>query len=340
MKKDIDVVIMWVDGADREWRIERQKYSHDEASTDTAAERYRDWDNLQYIFRGIEQFMPWVRKIHFVTWGHVPVWMNLKSEKLNIVKHEDFIPKKYLPVFSSHPIELNLHRIKGLSDKFILFNDDTFVVRPTKRDLFFSERGLPREQAGLITVNSNKFGDVMPHITINNNALINMAFSPKDLSVKVWLKQFSPRNGVGSLVRNLLLLPFSLKSIQSPDTPHMPSPLLKSTVEDVWNKFPDFLNKVSLTKFRSMSDINQYVFKQWQVLSGNYEPLNIKKYSVYVGVFPKDFKKLEKAIKRKDCKLICINDGYVEGDFEQTKQVVNERLRKILPNKSSFEVAT
>ena len=27
-------------------------------------------------------------------------------------KHEDYIPKQYLPTFSSHPIELNMHRIR------------------------------------------------------------------------------------------------------------------------------------------------------------------------------------------------------------------------------------
>lgn len=38
---------------------------------DIREERYRDWDNLQYWFRGVEKFAPWVRKIHFVTWGHL-----------------------------------------------------------------------------------------------------------------------------------------------------------------------------------------------------------------------------------------------------------------------------
>ena len=39
------------------------------AEQDDRKERYRDWDLLRYWFRGVERFAPWVRRIHFVTWG-------------------------------------------------------------------------------------------------------------------------------------------------------------------------------------------------------------------------------------------------------------------------------
>ncbi|MEX6253875.1 hypothetical protein [Providencia huaxiensis] len=60
-------------------------------------------------------------KIHFVTCGHYPNWLDINNHKINFVKHSDFIPKEYLPTFNSHTIELNLHRIKGLmKTSFIL----------------------------------------------------------------------------------------------------------------------------------------------------------------------------------------------------------------------------
>ena len=60
----IDFVIPWVDGNDPEWRREKNMYSGNNTSfsseKDIRDERYRDWDNLQYWFRGVEKFAPWL----------------------------------------------------------------------------------------------------------------------------------------------------------------------------------------------------------------------------------------------------------------------------------------
>ena len=53
---DIDIVIPWVDGSDPEWQQEYRKYVAVETGRDNNTEiRYRDWDNMQYLFRGIEK---------------------------------------------------------------------------------------------------------------------------------------------------------------------------------------------------------------------------------------------------------------------------------------------
>ena len=98
----IDFVLLWVDDSDPEWRKLRKQYSPDsDFLVDDSEARYRDWETLKYWFRGVEKFAPWVNKIYFVTCGHVPSWLNLDAEKLVHVKHEDYIPKEYLPTFSS-----------------------------------------------------------------------------------------------------------------------------------------------------------------------------------------------------------------------------------------------
>ena len=74
---------------------------------------------MPYWFRAVEKFAPWVRKIHFVTCGHVPAFLNLAHPKLHHVKHEGFLPPEVLPTFSSHAIEMNLHRIPGLAEHFV-----------------------------------------------------------------------------------------------------------------------------------------------------------------------------------------------------------------------------
>ena len=51
------------------------------------------------------------------------MWVDGNDPKMHIVRHEEFIPKQYLPTFSSHTIELNIHRIEGLAEYFVYFND-------------------------------------------------------------------------------------------------------------------------------------------------------------------------------------------------------------------------
>ena len=71
----IDFVIPWVDGEDPAWR--RQFLAVRRAEGADASEiRFRDWRNLRYWFRGVERLAPWVRRIHFITWGHLPAWLN------------------------------------------------------------------------------------------------------------------------------------------------------------------------------------------------------------------------------------------------------------------------
>lgn len=126
-EEKIDIVILWVDGNDEEWIKEKNKYL--ELKGASKANRFRDCENLQYLFRGIEKDAPWVNKIFFITWGNIPKWLDTNNEKIVVEKHEDFIPEQYLLTFNSNVIEMNLYRIKKLSEKFVLFNDDLFILK-------------------------------------------------------------------------------------------------------------------------------------------------------------------------------------------------------------------
>ena len=112
--KEIDFVVTWVDGNDPAWLEQKNMYDPSALEVgDDSVSRYRDWGLLPYLFRGIEVFAPWVRKVHFVTWGHLPVWLNAEHDKLNIVNHRDFIPEQYLPTFNSNALDWNLFESKG-----------------------------------------------------------------------------------------------------------------------------------------------------------------------------------------------------------------------------------
>jgi hypothetical protein len=134
----IDFIIPWVDSSDPGWRKEFNEYKRIKEH-DADKSNFRNWDNFHYWFRGVEKFAPWVNKIHFVTWGHLPKWLNPEHPKLNIINHEDYIPSEYLPTFSPQTIELNFHRIKKLSNEYVYFNDDTFLIDHVKKDDFFKK---------------------------------------------------------------------------------------------------------------------------------------------------------------------------------------------------------
>ena len=73
----------------------------------------------------------------FYNLWHLPKWLKEEHPKLHIVRHEDFIPAEFLPTFSSHPIEWNFHRIEWLTENFVYFNDDMFLIKKSFSGRFF-----------------------------------------------------------------------------------------------------------------------------------------------------------------------------------------------------------
>lgn len=325
----IDFVIIWVDGSDPKWLDEKNKYTPNKNS-DSSNVRYRDWENLRYLFRGIEKFAPWVNKVHFVTCGHLPLWLNTKCPKLNIVKHSDYMPKEYLPTFSSHPIELNLHRIADLSDKFVYFNDDMFLTNFVLPGDFF-KKGLPCDEAILSAIVPSGKG-MFEHILVNNINIINKNYQKKDIIQKHFTKWFNPKYGISQL-RTLLLLPWS--KIPGIKYNHLPSSFLKETFNEVWKKEYDILNTTCQHKFRNIADVNQWLIKNWQIANGNFYPRSVK-----IGkmlTITNNNEEILKTICNQKYKMICLNDDDNIEDFEQTKKEICEAFETILPDKSSFE---
>ncbi len=57
----IDIILPWVNGDDPAWQREKNKY--DKRTKLFLCAIPVMWDNLQYVFRGIEKYMPWVHKV-------------------------------------------------------------------------------------------------------------------------------------------------------------------------------------------------------------------------------------------------------------------------------------
>lgn len=328
----IDFVITWVDGNDPKWLEEKNKYKNNSKNLSNTSNRFRDWDNLQYWFRAIEKFTPWVNRIHFVTYGHLPKWLNTNNSKLNVVKHEEFIPHKYLPTYNSHTIEFNAYRIKGLEEKFVLFNDDMFILKPMKQDDFF-KKGLPCDMAIQNASICEGNGDTFPHILLNNTDLINKYFNKREVMTKHPTKWFSIKYGK-EMLRNFMLLPWS--HITGMWDMHLPHSYFKETFEKLWNLEPDLLDNTCSNKFRSIKDINHFVLANWQIFENKFMPRSC---SIGKRIEIKDnYEEIYKIIIKQKYKMICLNDSEPNIDFERSKKNIQNAFDKILPNKSSFEI--
>lgn len=338
---DIDFVIIWVDDSDPVWREEKAKYQQlenlEKGTVDASNARYKDWQNLKYWFRGVEKFTPWVRKVFFVTCGHVPSWLNLKAPKLVHVKHSDYIPEKYLPTFSSHPIELNIHRIKGLSDRFVYFNDDMFIIRPVSPELFFRGK-VPVHPARLHPVLPRGDAGVMVHIYVNMIQTLNKHFNFHQSLKNNKSKWFNPfKIGLSDFIDNI----YNNNYAQFPGigNEHLPVPILKSTMETVWNCEYELMDETSSHRFRSMLDVSQYLFRYWQLASGNFVPVNRKKLGEKYTI-TSDNSRVLNYIRDQKYPMVCINDmeSTPEEQFEFLRDQFIQAFEHILPEKSTFEL--
>ena len=140
--EQIDFVVTWVNNKDVDWRKRKSEFEKEYNIFQdlNSEERYREWGLMKYWFRAVEKYAPWVNKIYFITEGHVPNWLDVNHPKLVHVKHEDYIEKQFLPTFNSNVIEMNLIHLKDLSEKFVLFNDDTFINDFVKQSDFFENK--------------------------------------------------------------------------------------------------------------------------------------------------------------------------------------------------------
>lgn len=335
----IDFVIPWVDGSDPEWIQKRNRYlesggKKDFLSSDYRDIRYREWGTLRFWFRAVDKYAPWVNTVHFVTDHQVPKWLNTNCDKLKIVYHEDFIPKEYLPTFSSHAIEIFFHKIPGLSDNFVYFNDDTYLTDYVKPTDFFLN-GKPKA-LGILNIKTFNIDDTMGFSQLVDAAVINKYFVKNDVIKSNFFKWFNYKYGFNFL-RTVLLMPW--KDIPDLYLNHLPTNMNKETYNIVWNKEHDILEKAALHKFRNYTDVNQWLFSFWQICSGQFEPqeFNIGK-AFCIGDDLLTTNYVCNVIKKRKYKMICIGEGNDITGVEKAYIQILETLKKTFPERSMFEL--
>lgn len=332
----IDFVLPYVDSSDILWQESFKQYApktHD-SSIEIGAARYRDWGLLRYWFRGVEQFAPWVNKIHFITAtaSQKPAWLNVENPKLHWVKHEDFIPKDCLPVFSANPIEDCMHRIHGLSEHFVFFNDDFYLTSAVKKDFFF-KKGLPCDSAVQnIAIADN--ADVMHCIVLNNLCQINKHFIKKNVIKSNLFKWFNLSYGKDN-IKNIILCAWH--KYVGFINPHFPQPFLRSSIEACWAECEEALSHTIHTRFKSVNDVTQWLFRYWQLCEGSFSPVAVYKGKHFFNLASDSIQEITQAIASSKYKTLCINDSE-DCDFESTKTQLIAAFDSLLPTPSSYEI--
>ncbi|MBR1711631.1 MAG: Stealth CR1 domain-containing protein [Clostridia bacterium] len=336
---EIDFVVPWVDGSDPAWQ-RKKAACLGESETDGRVQRYRDWGLLKYWFRGVETFAPWVRKVWFICDQDPPAWLNREHPKLEIIRHEEYIPAKYLPAFNANVIELNLHRIEGLSERFVYFNDDMHLIASVGEDFFF-RKGLPRDSALLNpvpTTDLTRKSSYQRIITVhlNNAEYANRDYDFRSTVKKHFLKWYNIRYG-GSLIRNLMLSVWP--RFVGFYEPHLPQPFLKSAFGEAWEADGDILEETCRHSIRNDRDVNQWLIRHRLLIEGRFVPRKPLKGAVFdLKLQPEE---TAAAIREQRLPMICINDGEMEeSEFWRIQEVLVKAFESILPEKSAFEWET
>lgn len=293
----MDIVITYVNGLDPVWQQEYAQHTN----TPILEKRFRDWGTLKYLFRGIEKNMSFIRKVHLVVSGEsqVPEWVN--RENVNVVLHSDIIPAEHLPTFCSNTIELHLHRIDGLDEEFLYFNDDIFPMLPSEPTDFF------RDGKGIIGINCHLFAaDMFKRICRNSDR--------------------AARKALGRRSPWWFLRP-----------QHICAPMLRSVNNQVYEMLKDDI-LATLTPTRTERNITQYLFTNYLFLQGRIIPRRQPRRHFSVGIASAE--KITSYLLNPDRRLVCINDVKLsECRYDKMRAALLEAFESALPERSKFEVA-
>ncbi|RBM33445.1 stealth conserved region 3 domain-containing protein [Vibrio tarriae] len=312
---DVDIVYTWVNGDDVYWSDKKSKNIQCDAHelpTSNSTSRYKSRDELKYSIRSIFLYAPWVRTIYIVTDEQIPSWF-IDSERVKIVDHKEIFPDlSVLPVFNSHAIESCLHRIEGLSDFFIYFNDDVMLTRPCNKCDFFD------------------FENKRTKYFLSSTTFVPDALTDDSLPVDV------------AAFNNLKLLRDNYNYISNRKFQHTPIALSKHILFELEDKHPEIFKICRRNKIRSVDDYS--IVSSLHHHYGTIFNLSIESKIRYDYINLADGNAKNKlsyllfcGYKRRP-KVICIND--VDEEYSKANQIdvfLKDILSKMYPYASQCE---
>jgi hypothetical protein len=330
----IDIVYLWVNGNDGEWRAKREKYAQkleaagnlSFAKFGNVEGRYRDNDELRFSLRALEKFFPEHGHIYIVTDGQVPDWFQA-SDQITLVDHHQLIPHSSLPTFDSGNIESYIHHIPGLSERYFYLNDDVFFGAPVCLDNWFFENGVYVSWSDEPEVIGNK-------LQAESTSLENASRLSKQ-----WLQ--------AKLDNASLCAESSARKMDpqyqhtSRTFSHSPRPMLKSVMMEIEQDAPELFERVRSTVFRTWNKptiISDFVLR-WALAHGLAKTIDHSHVYIATGQLleAQSLKHLQKQFGSLD--FFCINDTTDDAhDGDPRLLQVRQILNALLPNSSHSEM--
>jgi len=331
-----DIVYLWVNGNDGEWRAKREKHAEKLKATGQLSfakfgnveGRYRDNDELRFSLRALEKFFPEHGHIYIVTDGQVPDWFQA-SDQISLVDHHQLIPHSSLPTFDSGNIESYIHHIPGLSERYFYLNDDVFFGAPVCLENWFFENGFYVSWSDEPEVKGNK-------LQVESTSLENASrLSKQWLQAKV--DNSNPRTDL------------SVRTIDpqyqhtSRTFSHSPRPMLKSVMMEIERDAPELFERVRSTVFRTWNKptiISDFVLR-WALAHGLAKTIDHSHLYIATGesLEVQSLWQLKKMFGSLD--FFCINDTTDDANDADPRLIqVQRMLSDLLPISSQSEMAT
>lgn len=335
--ENIDFVISWVDANDPKWQRKRAaalgQPRSDDSDENIGDERFRDYGTLKFVLRSIQKYAPWVHHIFLVTDDQRPSWLREAltdqtdfGAKLSIVDHTGIIDPQYLPCFNSNTIEFNMMNIPGLSERFVIFNDDTLINKPvTPEDFFDGDK--PRDFR--IYQSLRPYSDY-DHILFNNSQLINHWLKGKYLSKSGLLSRAYGHQ----LIKNLYHLYFEPShQVSNYVLAHNAQAFTKSAFKAVIERWQEAITATYSHQFRSNLDVSTLLVRNYELERGHFT-VRSPQFGVFFTL--DQYSAFAKELEEKQHALCCINDTVV-SDYDHAATAVQAALVKAFPQKSAFE---
>ena len=320
----IDLVYLWCDGQDPAFKSERQARLKDLNlpwnEDNLGSLRYFDNEELRYSLRSVWKNLPWINHIYIITNNQKPTWL-AEHPKVTVVDHSEIMPQSLLPCFNSVTIEMYVHKIPGLAEKYLLANDDVFFGSSLEPSFFF------RDDLPIVRLRKWEITDSIEHCKKLLASEKISDFAKTQLRAWLLVAQKHPVDH-----------PYRLS--------HSVDAFKKTMTEQVLKTYPELLEQ-NVNPFRTDRDI-QRVLIQMEMAFGLGAPLRIVRnpnfFEKYI-FWPKckqfecfggcESNKLRQRLLRFNPKLFYINSA-LKIDKEN-KEATRQFLEKRFPQTSPFE---
>ncbi|MES0835631.1 stealth family protein [Nocardiopsis tropica] len=312
----VDVVYTWVDGADPAHAAKRALHRGEgpTAASGVAANasRFTDREELRYSLRSLEMYAPFVRNVFVVTDDQVPAWLDRDAPGITVVDHtEIFADREALSTFNSHAIETRLHRIPGLSERYLYFNDDVFLGRRVSAEQFFHANGIAQ-----LPFSTHQFGAGRP--------------IPGEVAP----------NSAGKNVRALFENSFGRHITHK--LKHVPHPQIREVMLELEERYREDVERTGRSRFRELSDVgftstmhHHYVLLTGRGVAGEYRMRYID-----IGS-PEATDRLAALDAAEEVDFFCLNDFDTPPEAkESVERMVQGYLKTRFPLPSRFEKPT